>query len=154
MGRSRGGLTTKIHAVVDKRGLPIKLSLTAGQVHDMQAAPALIADLPKGAMLLADKGYDANEIRHMGASNGAFANIQPKSNRKDPICFSSYLYRARNLVERFFNKIKHYRRIATRYDKQGLSQSFFPVYGLVMRMSDVAPGKAGSRDFECNCRET
>ena len=117
MGRSRGGLTTKIHTVVDKRGLPIKLSLTAGQTHDMLAAPALIADLPKGAMLLADKGYDANEIRDMAASNGAFANIPPKSNRKDPICFSPWLYRARNLVERFFNKIKHYRRIATRYDK-------------------------------------
>lgn len=83
----------------------------------MLAAPALIADLPKGAMLLADKGYDANEIRDMAASNGAFANIPPKSNRKDPICFSPWLYRARNLVERFFNKIKHYRRIATRYDK-------------------------------------
>lgn len=66
-------MTTKIHAVVDKRGLPVKLSLTAGQAHDMLAAPALIADLPRGAMLLADKGYDANEIRDMAASNGAIA---------------------------------------------------------------------------------
>ncbi|MBV1700778.1 MAG: transposase [Hyphomicrobiales bacterium] len=73
----------------------------------MLAAPALIADLPKGAMLLADKGYDA------------FANIPPKSNRKDPICFNPWLYRARNLVERFFNKIKHFPRIATRQDKHG-----------------------------------
>jgi transposase len=117
MGRSRGGLTTKIHALVDKRGLPIKLTLTAGQTHDMQAAPALIADLPEGAMLLADKGYDADTVRQAAAERGAWANIPPKANRKDPICFSPYLYKARNLVERFFNKIKHFRRIATRYDK-------------------------------------
>ncbi len=58
---------------------------------------------------------NANAIREMINSQGAWANIPPKSNRKDPICFSPYLYTARNLVERFFNKIKHFRRIATRY---------------------------------------
>jgi len=68
-------------------------------------------------MVLADKAYDANAIREMINDQGAWANIPPKSNRKDPICFSPYLYKARNLVERFFNKIKHFRRIATRYDK-------------------------------------
>ena len=77
----------------------------------------MIADLPKDAMLLADKGYDANALRDAATARGAWANIPPKSNRKDPICFSKHLYKARNLVERFFNKIKHYRRIATRYDK-------------------------------------
>jgi transposase len=77
----------------------------------------LIADLPEGAMLLADKGYDANALRTAVAEKGAWANIPPKSNRKDPICFSKYLYRARNRVERFFNKIKRFRRIATRFDK-------------------------------------
>ena len=68
-------------------------------------------------MVLADKAYDANAIREMIDGQGAWANIPPKSNRKDPICFSPHLYKARNLVERFFNKIKHFRRIATRYDK-------------------------------------
>jgi transposase len=77
----------------------------------------MIAELPAGAVLLADKGYDANVLREAVSNRGAWANIPPKSNRKDPICFSKYLYKARNLVERFFNKIKHYRRIATRYDK-------------------------------------
>lgn len=77
----------------------------------------MIADLPQGAMLLADKGYDANALREAATARGAWANIPPKANRKDPICFSKHLYKARNLVERFFNKIKHYRRIATRYDK-------------------------------------
>lgn len=68
-------------------------------------------------MLLADKGYDANGLREAVMARGAWANIPPKSNRRDPICFSKHLYRARNLVERFFNRIKHFRRIATRYDK-------------------------------------
>jgi len=73
--------------------------------------------LKSGAMLLADRGYDADWIRTLAAEKGAWANIPPRSNRNHPICFSPYLYRTRNLVERFFNKIKHCRRVATRYDK-------------------------------------
>ncbi len=117
MGRSRGGLTTKIHAVVDAKGLPIRLGLTTGQAYDGESAMELLNALPENAMVLADKAYDANAIREMINGQGAWANIPPKSNRKDPICFSPYLYKARNLVERFFNKIKDFRRIATRYDK-------------------------------------
>ena len=116
MGRSRGGLTTKIHAMVDARGLPIRLYIPPGQVHDMQAAEHLLADMPEGTMLLADKGYDADSIRQMAHDRNAWANIPPRSNRKTPVCFSPHLYRKRNLVERFFSKIKHFRAIATRYD--------------------------------------
>jgi transposase len=78
---------------------------------------ACIADalLPK-TTLLADRGYDADWIRELARQQGAWANIPPKRNRKDPICFSPYLYRARNLIEQFFNKIKQCRRVATRYD--------------------------------------
>jgi transposase len=68
-------------------------------------------------MLLADRGYDGDWIRELAIEKGAWANIPPKSNRRDPICFSPYLYRARNRVERFFNRIKQCRRVATRYDK-------------------------------------
>ena len=68
-------------------------------------------------MLLADRGSNADWIRSLAAKKVAWANIPPKRGRKDPICFSPHLYRARNLVERFFNRIKHCRRIATRYDK-------------------------------------
>ena len=67
--------------------------------------------------MLADRGYDADWIRAFVTDRGAWANIPPKCNRKDPICFSPYLYRDRNLIERFFNKIKQCRRVATRYDK-------------------------------------
>ena len=117
MGRSRGGLTSKIHAVVDTNGLPVQLALTAGEAHDNRLAGKLLAHLKAGTMLLADRGYDADWIRDLASKRGVWANIPPRSNRKEPICFSPYLYRARNMVERFFNKIKQCRRVATRYDK-------------------------------------
>jgi transposase len=68
-------------------------------------------------MLLADRGYDADWIRELAMKKGAWANIPPKSNRSGPIFFSPYLYRARNQVERLFNRIKQCRRVATRYYK-------------------------------------
>jgi len=117
MGRSRGGLTSKIHAVVDASGLPVQLGLTPGEAHDNRLCTELLTGLQAKSMLLADRGYNADWIRALVNQQGAWANIPPKRNRKDPICFSPYLYRARNLVERFFNKIKQCRRIATRYDK-------------------------------------
>ena len=116
-GSSRGGLTSKIHAVVDANGLPVRLGLTPGEAHDNRLCSVLLAGLQPRTMLLADRGYDADWIRTLVNQQGAWANIPPKRNRKDPICFSPYLYRARNLVERFFNKIKQCRRVATRYDK-------------------------------------
>lgn len=90
---SRGGLTTKIHALVDAKGKPIKLTLTAGQMSDVASAVDLIEDLPEGAMLLADKGYDANALRTAVKERNAWANIPPKANRKEPICFSPFLYK-------------------------------------------------------------
>jgi transposase len=117
MGRSRGGLTSMIHALVDTNGLPIRLALSAGEAHDNRLAGKLLSRLRSGTMLLADRGYDVDWIRSLATSKGVFANIPPRSNRNESICFSPYLYRARNLVERFFNKIKQYRRVATRYDK-------------------------------------
>jgi transposase len=77
----------------------------------------LLDGLRPQTIVLADRGYDADWIRDFVSDQGAWANIPPKKNRKNPIDFSADLYRSRNLVERFFNKIKQYRRIATRYDK-------------------------------------
>jgi transposase len=85
--------------------------------HDNRLAAKLLSRLKLGSMLLADRGYDADWIRTLVRQHGAWANIPPKSNRKEALSFNPYLYRARNLVERFFNKIKHCRRVATRYDK-------------------------------------
>ena len=117
MGRSRGGLTSKIHALVDAEGRPVTLRLTAGQVADCREAEALIDTLGEGDILLADKGYDSDAIRAKAKQRKAWANIPPKANRRDTFAFSARLYRKRNLVERFFNRIKHFRGIATRYDK-------------------------------------
>ena len=116
-GHSRGGLTTKIHAVVDAKGLPLRLALSAGQDHDSLLAGDMLTELRYNGMLLADRAYDSDAIRELVRERGAWANIPPKRNRKNPICFSPHLYRDRNHVERFFNRIKHCRRIATRYDK-------------------------------------
>jgi len=115
--RSRGGLTSKIHAVVDSNGLPVRLALSPGEAHDVRLARKLLSRLKSGSMLLADRGYDADWIRELAMKKGAWANIPPKTNRSDPICFSPYLYRARNQVEWFFNRIKQCRRVATRCDR-------------------------------------
>ena len=118
MGRSRGGLTTKIHAVVDANGLPIAIKLTEGQAHDGRSAADMLDGVVAGQILLADRAYDSNALREALQARGAWANIKPVAHRLDPPPFSPYLYRYRNLVERFFNKIKHYRAVATRYDKR------------------------------------
>jgi transposase len=88
MGRSRGGLTSKIHAVVDTNGLPIRLALTAGEAHDNRLAGKLLSRLKSGTMLLADSGYDADWIRTLAREHGAGANIPPKRNRTEALCFS------------------------------------------------------------------
>ena len=118
MGRSRGGLTTKIHALVDANGLPIALKLTAGQAHDGRSATDMLGRLGEGDVLLADRAYDADALRIEMAARGAWANIPPMPQRKRKPAFSAFLYRYRNLVERFFNKLKQFRAIATRYDKR------------------------------------
>jgi transposase len=102
---------------VDANGLPVQLGLTPGESHDNRLCPELLAGLQPRSMLLADRGYDADWIRALVKQQGAWADIPPKRNRKEPICFSPYLYRARNLVEQFFNKLKQCRRVAIRYDK-------------------------------------
>jgi transposase len=118
MGRSRGGLTTKIHALVDAEGRPVQLHLSEGQASDCKQAEPLLEHLPEDSILLADKAYDSNAIRSMVEAAGAFANIPAKANRKRSFPFSTFLYRHRNLVERFFGKLKNARGLATRYDKR------------------------------------
>jgi transposase len=117
MGRSRGGLTTKIHALVDANGLPVALKLTEGQAHDGRSAADMLGRLGPGHVLLADRAYDSDALRQSLKERGAWANVKPMPHRVNVPPFSPFLYRYRNLVERFFNKLKHYRAIATRYEK-------------------------------------
>ena len=117
MGRSRGGLTSELHALVDAEGRPVAPRLTAGQVADCAQADALTDDLAEGAILIADRGYDTDALRAKAVERKLWANIPPKANREGVFAFSGWVYRQRNLVERFFNRIKQFRGIATRYDK-------------------------------------
>jgi transposase len=116
LGRSCGGFSTKIHAVCDALGNPIRFTITAGQVSDYREALTLI-DGFKTKSVLADKGYDADYIVEGALKCGAEAVIPPKSSRNNPREYDKELYKERNLIERLFNKLKHFRRVATRYDK-------------------------------------
>ena len=117
MGRSRGGLTTKLHALVDANGLPILLKLTPGQANDGRSAADMFDSLREGNVLLADRAYDSDALRAEMEARGVWANVRAMPGRKRKPVFSAYLYKMRNAVERFFSKIKHYRAIATRYEK-------------------------------------
>ena len=117
IGRSRGGLSTKINAVVDERGLPVRIVLSAGQASDKAAVPALIEGLPPARALIADRGYDAQAIIDLVRSTGGEAHIPTQSDRKVQRSVDQQLYRQRNLVERFFCKLKHFRGVATRFAK-------------------------------------
>jgi transposase len=105
---------------VDALGNPVRFILTAGQVNDILQAEDLISGIPFDH-LLADKGYDANWLRERVAQAGAEAVIPSTRSRSQSIPYDKHIYQDRNLVERFFNKIKHFRRIATRYEKTAVS---------------------------------
>ena len=115
-GRSRGGLTTKIHALVDGLGNPLHVHLTGGNVHDASEAETLIAQA-QGQHFIADNAYDADSIVTRVEAKGMTPIIPSKSNRKTRRDIDRHLYKERHLVENFFCKIKRYRRVATRYEK-------------------------------------
>ena len=116
LGRSRGGLSTKLHLAIDSMGGPLRLIVTEGQVADISCAAQLVEHLRTGAVI-ADKGYDSDAFVQEIRATGAKVVIPPRSNRKTKRRYDRELYRTRNLVERFFNRIKHFRRVSTRYDK-------------------------------------
>ena len=109
-------MTSKIHTLCDALANPIKFVVTPGQASDYTQAEALLEDI-EGQYVLADKGYDSNAIVETVEHMGAEAVIPPRSNRKVPREYDVDLYKERNLIERLFNKMKHFRRIATRYEK-------------------------------------
>ena len=109
-------MTTKIHVLVDALGNPVELILTPGQAHDLACAELLIENAEPEA-LLADKAYDADLFVGTLTQRGIIPVIPPKANRKIQRACDFALYCERNLVERFFNLLKHFRAIATRYDK-------------------------------------
>jgi transposase len=121
-------LSTKIHATVDALGNPLRWYLTGGEAADIKQAMALIEGLSTRAVV-ADRAYDTDAFVAHIAARGAAAVIPPLPQRKDPRSYDRHLYKDRNLVERFFNRIKHFRRIATRYEK--LTRNYFSMLNLV-----------------------
>jgi transposase len=117
IGRTKGGRNTKIHAVCDDKGRPLVLMLTPGNVHDCKVAQQCIEALPPSRELVADKGYDSDELRAWLRKRNTRAVIPPRRNRKVQHDYDRTLYRRRNIIERMFCRLKDWRRIATRFDR-------------------------------------
>lgn len=118
IGKSRGGLTTKIHTVTDGEGNAMNFIITEGNVHDSKKAKDLLEPvIHKDAAVLGDRAFDTDEIIEYISSKMATAVIPPKKNRIIQREYDKELYKNRNQIERFFNRLKNFRRIATRYDK-------------------------------------
>lgn len=134
MGPSRGGQTTKIHALVDGRGRALKLLLSAGNVADVTMAPALVADLRPGecGTLVADKGYDSDALRALLVEKNIFPCLALNGTRKERRFFHRGYYRHRHHVENLFQSLKRHRRVATRYEKLATSFAAFVTLSAIL----------------------
>lgn len=116
LGRSRGGFSTKLHFIVDALGNPLDFVLTGGQRHDITQAPTLLNG-QRSDYVIADKGFDDDDFIQLIRDLGAIPVIPARKNRTQPRDYDTHLYKERHLVECFFNKIKWFRRIFSRFDK-------------------------------------
>ena len=116
IGRSKGGPTTKLHAVVDEYGTLVAIVLTAGNVNDWTVAPELVSDLTYKT-ILADKAYDTNGLRSLIQKAHSTACIPSHARRTEPLPYDSELYKMRHVVENTFQRLKVFRSIDTRYQK-------------------------------------
>lgn len=129
IGRSKGGLTTKVHMLADAHGNPREFVITEGQVHDMKEA-ATLAEISDADVFLGDKGYDSEALREMLLKKGVRPVIPRKKNSSKPNpSFDEELYKARHTVENLFAKMKEFRGFATRYDK--LKRNYAAVVAIV-----------------------
>ena len=123
LGRSRGGFSTKINARTNAEGLPIGIVITPGQAHDVTAFPALMHEIDHDPeQMLGDNGYDSAAVRQEIEKRGGETVIPTTASRKIQQVVDKAIYALRNRIERFFNRLKNSRRVATRYDK--LVESF------------------------------
>jgi transposase len=131
LGRSRGGFGTKVHVGVSGLGLPVKLTLTAGQEADVTQAEALLAGVP-AEVVIADKAYDSKKVVRRVEAKGAEAVIPSLKSRKEQRAIDKERYKDRNLAERFWRKAKEYRRVATRYEKTACNFMGFVLVASIM----------------------
>lgn len=132
MGRSCSGFGTKIHAIVDALGNPLGLTLTGSEHADIGQAIELLDKAPDAEAALADKGYDSDALVEHIETIPAAAVIPPRSNRSSPRAYDRHRYKARNLVEGFFNRLKQFRRIATRYEKRAAHFAAMVICGCIV----------------------
>ena len=122
IGKSRGGYTSKIHAATDENGKAMCILITSGNVYDSTQAENLLHDtIHKKAYVVGDKAFDSEQLLNYIEEKGAISVIPPRKNRKEQRKYDKVIYKNRNQIERFFNRLKQFRRIATRYDKLLLS---------------------------------
>ncbi|UAJ12253.1 IS5 family transposase [Polymorphobacter megasporae] len=128
IGRTKGGLNSKLHAVCDGQGRPLVMLLTEGQTSDYKGAALMLDALPKARAMLGDRGYDADWFRAALIAKGITPCIPSKANRKTPIPHDRTLYRQRHRIENMFGRLKDWRRIHTRYDR--CAHAFFSAIAL------------------------
>ncbi len=124
LGRSKGGFSTKIHAKVDTLGNPLKFIITAGQTSDITQAEALLEG-ETGAYVIGDKGYDSKALRNAIIQRGCEPVIPSRSNSLDPWEYDKDIYKERHVVECYFSKMKHFRRVFSRFDKTARNLASF-----------------------------
>ena len=132
LNRSRGGFTSKIHAVVDGLGNLTTFTVTAGQYSEYPQASSLLSHY-HNTTILADKGYDSRSLIETLRQQGCKAVIPSRRTNHHPRNVDRHLYKERHLIETFFNKIKEYRKIANRYDK--LAEVSAPLYVWLLHLS-------------------
>ena len=137
VGRSRGGRNTKIHALADAKGRLIAILLTGGEAHDCPVAKRLIRRVKSPKRMLGDKAYDSAELHEELDERGTKPVIPNRGNRKQPFSFSKRLYKLRWRIESAFNRLKDFRRIATRYDRLARNYLVFCLSGRSPCMVDL-----------------
>lgn len=133
IGKSRGGFTSKIHVATDENRKEMCIFITGGNIYDSTQAEELLRNtIHEGVYVLGDKTFDSEQIIKYIEKNGAISVIPPRKNRKEQREYPKDIYKNRNQIERFFNHLKQFRRIATRYDK--LLFSFLSLGGILKQI--------------------
>jgi transposase len=130
IGRTKGGLNTKLCAVVEGEGRLMAAVITPGQTYEVEAAAPLLDKL-RNVLLVGDKGFDSDALRQQMQAQGCLASVPPRSGRRSPVWHHRGLYRLRHKIENFFQRLKIYKRISTRYEKLALTFLNFILLGAV-----------------------
>ena len=136
VGRSCGGLSTKVHCKIDALGYPLRIIISRGEESDINYAKDLVNN-ESCEYLLGDRGYDSDDFRSFLENKNITPVIPGRSNRLKEVIYDKYIYQERNMIERFFNRMKNFRRLATRYDKQACVYKAFLTLFCIFKWLDI-----------------